>query len=126
MNQETARKKVVLVVDDEEGMRDMLGWRLGDSEFDIKLARNGEEAIAILGRDMIDLVVTDLTMPRCGGLKLLDAIGGKTAVIVITGFGTVEMAVHAIRNGASDFLLKPFDPQYLLQRIREVLGGLVQ
>ncbi|MBI3553327.1 MAG: response regulator [Elusimicrobia bacterium] len=111
-------------MDDEEGMRDMLRWYLGGSGFDIATASDGEEALAVVARGGVDLIVTDLTMPRLGGFKLLEALSRdekRPAAIVITGFGTVEMAVSAMRRGASDFLLKPFDPQHLIARIKEIL-----
>ncbi len=117
-------RKVVLIVDDEAGMRDMLRWSLSESEFDIVLARDGTEAAARLAAGGVALVVTDITMPRLGGFGLLEVAAGtspKTPVIVMTGFGTVEMAVHAMRRGASDFLLKPFDVRLLAARIRETL-----
>ena len=120
----TSAKKVVLIVDDEAGMRDMLRWSLRHCDFDIIVAHDGEEASAFVARGGIDLVVTDLTMPRLGGFGLLElaaATTPKTPVIVMTGFGTVEMAVHAMRRGANDFLLKPFEVQHLLARIRETL-----
>lgn len=117
-------RKVVLVVDDEAGMRDMLRWTLEESAFHIVLARDGEEAAALLAAGGVDLVVTDITMPRLGGFGVLEAAAGtspRTPVIVMTGFGTVEMAVHAMKRGASDFLLKPFDAGRLAARIWETL-----
>jgi DNA-binding NtrC family response regulator len=117
-------RKTVLVVDDEAGMRDMLRWSLAESAFDVVLARDGEEAAALLAAGGVDLVVTDITMPRLGGFGLLEIAARtvpRTPVIVMTGFGTVEMAVHAMRRGASDFLLKPFDSRHLAALIEETL-----
>ncbi|MDE2143372.1 MAG: response regulator [Elusimicrobia bacterium] len=115
-------RKVVLIVDDEPGMRDMLRWSLGGEAFDVALARDGEEASALIAAGGVDLVVTDITMPRLGGFAVLEAAGrAGTPVIMMTGFGTVEMAVHALRRGASDFLLKPFDAARLAERIGEAL-----
>ncbi len=115
-------RKVVLIVDDEAGMRDMLRWSLRESEFRVVAARDGEEAAGFLGAGGIDLVVTDVTMPRLGGFGLLEvAARAGVPVIVMTGFGTVEMAVHAMRRGARDFLLKPFDTELLSARVRETL-----
>ena len=117
-------KKVVLIVDDEPGMRDMLRWSLDGAKFEVKLARDGREALAILALGGVDVVVTDLTMPNLDGFEFLEAMKARpsrTAVIVITGFATVEMAVHAMRLGAADVLLKPFDSQELENRIREVI-----
>ena len=119
-------RKVVLIVDDEAGMRDMLRWSLKESEFDIVTARDGAEAAELLAAGGVDLVVTDITLPRLGGFDVLEASAAtspRTPVIVMTGFGTVEMAVHAMRGGAADFLLKPFDVRLLAARILETLDG---
>jgi DNA-binding NtrC family response regulator len=119
-------RKRLLVVDDEAGMRDMLRWSLEASEYEVITARDGEEAAALILAGGVDLVITDITMPRLGGFGLLRIAAGtepRTPVIVMTGFGTVEMAVHAMRLGASDFLLKPFDERRLAVRIEETLRG---
>ncbi len=115
---------MVLIVDDEPGMRDMLSWSLRDSGYGVKTASNGAEAVELMRATPVDLVITDLTMPRLGGFGLLAAAAAsplKTPVIVVTGFGTVEMAVHAMKLGAADFLLKPFDLGRLLARVHESL-----
>ena len=116
-------RKVVLVVDDEVGMREMLSWLLG-KEYDVVAASDGVEGAARIAAGGVDIVVTDVTMPRLGGFGVLEAAAGtfpRTPAIVMTGFGTVEMAVQAMRQGASDFLLKPFDAQVLADRIQETL-----
>lgn len=117
-------RKTVLVVDDEPGMRDMLRWQLDGAGFATRLAVDGAEAIEIIARDDVDLVITDLTLSRATGLQLLQTLRRRSArpiVIVVTGFGTVETAVAAMKAGAADFLLKPFDLPQLLERIRELL-----
>ena len=117
-------KKVVLIVDDEVGMREMLSWSLGGADYEIAVARDGEEAARRLAAGGVDLVVTDVTMPRLGGFAVLElAVRAGIPVIVMTGFGTVEMAVHAMRRGASDFLLKPFDTQHLAERVTDTLSS---
>lgn len=119
-------KKVVLIVDDETGMREMLRWSLGESEFEVVTARDGVEAAALLAAGGVDLAVTDITMPRLSGFGVLEAAARTfpaTPVIVMTGFGTVEMAVYAMKRGASDFMLKPFDVSQLAARIHEVFVG---
>lgn len=119
-----ARERLILVVDDEAGMRDMLRWYLAGDGYRIEVARDGAEALEILEREPVDLVVTDLTMPRADGFRVIEGARGRerpTAVIAITGFGTVESAVLAMRRGAADFILKPFDPEVLARRIRETL-----
>ncbi len=119
-------RKRILVVDDEEGMRDMLWWSLERQGYRIAQARDGVEALACVEAGGVDLVITDVTMPRSGGLQLLRALSRgprMPAVIVLTGFGTVESAVEAMRLGARDFLLKPCDLGRLLARVRECLEG---
>lgn len=116
--------KRILLVDDEVGMRDMLSWSLRESGFILERASNGVDALAVLDRAPVDLIITDLTMPQRNGFELLTALRERRdapPVIVMTGFGTVEMAVQAMRLGASDFLLKPFDFQLLFARINELL-----
>lgn len=116
--------KRILLVDDEVGMRDMLSWSLRESGFALERASNGTDALAVLDRASVDLIVTDLTMPQRNGFELLTALrerGDAPPVIVVTGFGTVEMAVQAMRLGAVDFILKPFDFQHLYKRINELL-----
>lgn len=114
----------ILLVDDEPGMRDMLWWSLERQGYAIAQARDGEEALRKLDEGGVDLVITDLTMPRRGGLDLLRALArrpGSPPVVVVTGFGTVETAVEAMRLGARDFLLKPYELDVLLARVRECL-----
>jgi DNA-binding NtrC family response regulator len=119
------KKTVVLIVDDEQGMRDMLSWRLGQLDFEVHVAADGEAAAELLRREDVDLVITDVTMPRLNGLQLLDVVARLrpgAAIIMMTGFGTVETAVYAMRKGACDFLLKPFDVDRLMSRVVEVIA----
>lgn len=114
--------RMILVVDDELGMRDMLGWFLSQLGYRIKVAQNGAEAAAIVAQGGVDVVVSDVTMPLSNGLALLRSVKDSSpgvAVILMTGFGSVETAVHAMKMGASDFLLKPFDPEILARKIEE-------
>lgn len=123
---DAAPSKTILLVDDEQGMRDMLRWYLRGSGYRIEVARDGAEAIRALDAGAVNLVVTDITMPRADGFRVIEAaraLPTPAAVIAITGFGTVEGAVLAMRRGASDFILKPFDPEVLVRRIRETLEG---
>jgi DNA-binding NtrC family response regulator len=120
------QKRWVLVVDDEGGFRDMLQWYLKEHDLHVEVAKDGAEAVARAAEGKYSLVITDLTMPRLDGLKLLEEIKKmmpETAVIVITGFGTVETAVQAMRKGAFDFILKPFDLEFLIKRIKQALFG---
>lgn len=114
----------VLVVDDETGLRDMLRWHLTEHHVLVETAQNAFEATRLLARHPFDLVITDYTMPQRDGMKLLQEVKGstpETEVIIMTGFGTVEMAVEAMREGAFDFILKPFDLHHFLERVHAAL-----
>ncbi len=112
----------VLVVDDEKMIRDMLAEFLGMEGYDVRTAEDGVAALAELQRQEFDLVISDLKMPRMGGIALLDEVG-KTApsalTVIMTGFGTVETAIDAMKRGAYDYVLKPFkldDVTHVLKR----------
>jgi response regulator RpfG family c-di-GMP phosphodiesterase len=101
----------ILVVDDEKVIRDMLADFLGMEGYVVRTAEDGSAALSELHRSHYDLVISDLKMPRMGGIALLDEIG-KTApdalTVIMTGFGTVETAIDAMKRGAYDYVLKPF------------------
>jgi two-component system response regulator AtoC len=107
MNQRT-----ILVVDDEPHMRRVLEIMLRDGGHAVLAAGNGREALTLMGAHPVDLVITDLRMPEMDGIALLSSLreqGSEVPVIVITAHGTVESAVAAMRIGACDYLLRPFD-----------------
>src|ERR1700744_3601155 len=101
----------ILVVDDEKGIRDILSDLLAIDGSLFRTAEDGTSALGELQRSHYDLVISDLKMPRMGGIALLDEIG-KTApdaiTVIMTGFGTVETAIDAMKRGAYDYVLKPF------------------
>jgi response regulator RpfG family c-di-GMP phosphodiesterase len=101
----------ILVVDDEKVIRDMLADFLGMEGYAVRTAEDGQSALGELEKGHYDLVISDLKMPRMGGIALLDEIG-KTApdalTVIMTGFGTVETAIDAMKRGAYDYVLKPF------------------
>lgn len=114
----------VLVVDDEPGFRDMLEYNLRDQDVHVDTVADGRAAEELLKKNPYALVITDISMPQQDGLALLKLIRAKNPllpVIVMTGFGTVETAVGVMKMGAVDFLLKPFDMQNMVARVREVL-----
>ena len=104
-------KPVILVVDDESAMRDFLKSSLAD-RYSVHTATGGKEAMALLRREKADLVLSDIQMPGGGGLELLEGIRQgldyQPGMILMTAFATVEQAVAATRNGADDYLCKPF------------------
>ena len=101
----------ILVVDDEKVIRDMLADFLGMEGYIVRTAEDGTSALGELARTHYDMIISDLKMPRMGGIALLDEIG-RTApdaiTVIMTGFGTVETAINAMKRGAYDYVLKPF------------------
>ncbi|MDX9951570.1 MAG: sigma-54 dependent transcriptional regulator [Methylophilaceae bacterium] len=108
--------KRILAVDDEPSMRRLLEISLKQAGYQPVLAGDGREALGLLRQGGIDLVVSDLHMPGMGGLKLLEAMredGLETPVIIVTAQGEIATAVAAMKLGASDYILRPFDLETL-------------
>jgi len=105
-------RTAILVVDDEQAVRDVLSEGLQDSGYRCASASNGSDALELLKTDQYSLVLSDIDMPKMDGVKLLQAVKQLSAdieVVMITGVVDVEVAVRAIRMGASDYLTKPFN-----------------
>ena len=116
----------VLVVDDEAGFRGLLHMELSRLGMKVQTAENGAESLRLMGKSTFDVVITDITMPEMDGLRLLQEIkriSPRTEVIVVTGFGAVETAVFAMRQGAFDFVLKPYDLDYLMSCVKKAADG---
>ncbi|HXF91518.1 MAG TPA: sigma-54 dependent transcriptional regulator [Nitrospiraceae bacterium] len=114
----------ILVVDDEQSMRDVLSIMLKRAGYAVTAASDGDEAIAHLGKEIFDLVITDLKMPKVGGLDVLKAVKASspdTVVLVITAFASAESAVEAMKHGAYDYLTKPFQVDEVQLIIRNAL-----
>jgi two-component system, OmpR family, phosphate regulon sensor histidine kinase PhoR len=108
----------VLIVDDEEGMRESMRRVLERRGFTADTAADGGEALARLGKRDYDVALVDLRMPGIDGFRVTEAInesGKDTVVVVVSALATVEAAVEVTRRGAFDFLVKPFAPADLLQ-----------
>ena len=102
----------ILVVDDEQSMRDFLKILLVKDGHDVVTAKNGDQALSLLDKQPFDLVISDIRMPGMGGLELLEAIRehfGDLPVIMITAFASPDDAVKAMKNGAYDYISKPFN-----------------
>jgi response regulator RpfG family c-di-GMP phosphodiesterase len=114
----------ILVVDDEEVIREILADFLTMEGFYVRTADDGGGALVELSRNRFDLVLSDLKMPNMGGLELLAAIRKHTphvVTIIMTGFGTVETAIEAMKQGAYDYVLKPFKVEEVVHTIRRGL-----
>jgi len=101
----------ILVVDDEKSMREILEIFLENEGYSVSVAANGELAVEALKKDIFDLVISDMKMPRMGGLELLKNVkenSPDTIFVVMTAFGTTESAVEAMKLGAYDYIQKPF------------------
>jgi len=114
----------ILLVEDKESMAQMLKETLEAEGFKIVIASDGLEGIKQFKENHFDLVLSDLKLPKKDGIEVLKNIKAEsflTPVIVMTAFGTVETAVTAMKEGAFDFITKPFDTDHLLLLIRRAL-----
>jgi response regulator RpfG family c-di-GMP phosphodiesterase len=109
--QTTDNRPRVLVVDDEKFIRDILADFLGMEGYVVRTAEDGSAAINELERARYDLIISDLKMPKMGGIELLEHTTKRVPgvlTVIMTGFGTVETAIDAMKRGAYDYILKPF------------------
>ena len=118
-------KKTILLVDDEEGIRKVLGISLTDMGYHVLTAANGEEALRIFQNEDPPIVLTDIKMPEMDGIELLRRIKEQspdTEVIMITGHGDMDLAIKSVKFEATDFVTKPIHDEILeiaLERARE-------
>jgi two-component system, NtrC family, response regulator PilR len=112
----------ILVVDDERSMRELLAIVLRREGYEVLLAENGCAAVAVLEREAVDLLISDIKMPDMSGVDVLRAakkIDQDILAIMITAFASTDTAVEAMRLGACDYLSKPFDVDLLKMKVRE-------
>lgn len=121
--------KKILVVDDEPSMRAALSESLQSCGYEVETANDGRDALEKFRRNLYGVVITDMRMPRVGGMEVLTGIkkmSPATPVIIITAYGTVNTAVEAMRAGAVDFIMKPFSLEHLesvVSRVAKTGGG---
>ena len=116
--------KPILVVDDDSQMRAALSEAIQRLGYDAVLCDSGAGAISKLGQSVYSLIVTDMKMPKMDGLTFLREVRhrvGNLPVLVITGFGTVENAVESMKEGATDYLMKPFSFDTLSKTIATIM-----
>ena len=114
----------ILVVDDEQSLRDVLSIMLKRAGYAVTSVADGEEAIEQLQKEIFDLVITDLRMPKVDGMEVLRAVKSaspETVVLIITAFATADSAVEAMKQGAYDYLTKPFQVDEVQLIIRNAL-----
>jgi response regulator RpfG family c-di-GMP phosphodiesterase len=114
----------ILVVDDEKFIRDILADFLGMEGYLVRTAQDGLAALHEVNQTHYDLVISDLKMPRMGGIELLEEIGRvapNVLTVIMTGFGTVETAIDAMKRGAYDYVLKPFKVEEVIHIVQRGL-----
>ena len=118
-------KQKILIVDDEQDIRDVLALTLADLGYDVLTAEEGEEAFGLFQKDSPPIVVTDIKMPGMDGIELLQKMkqeNPETEVIMITGHGDLDLAIRSLKHEATDFITKPINIDVLeiaLRRAQE-------
>ena len=123
MSTET-EKPSVLIVDDNPDLSQLVASLLEDSGMSTQRVASGEEALRALEEAYFDLVLSDVKMPEMDGLELLERMRAdypEIPVVLLTGFGTVEMEVQAMRAGAASFVVKPYKDEILVETVRKAL-----
>ena len=118
-------KPTILICDDEEGIRESFKLIL-ETDYQLKFAKNGLEALELLKSVSPDAMLLDIKMPKMNGIETLRQIKKLKPmlhVIVVTGYQSVETAQEALRNGASDYIPKPFESRQILKAINQALKG---
>jgi two-component system, response regulator, stage 0 sporulation protein F len=114
----------ILVVDDEEGARELFNAILSDEGYEVQLADSGAAALSLFKNNPFNLVITDIKMPIMDGLQLLQEIrkiGSKTDVIMVTAYGEVESYLKAMSLGAAEYINKPIRIKELKRIVHKVL-----
>src|SRR5437660_7489161 len=112
----------VLVVDDEENIRLVLRTLLKKNGYDVEVADSGEAALPLVDSFGPDVIITDVRMPKMSGLDLLATLKAKNAlatVIVMSAYGSIDLALEAIQAGAYDYVAKPFKPDEVILTLRK-------
>lgn len=122
-----SRRPRILVVDDEAPMRESLKDWLTEDGYEVGLASGGQQAIVMAREQDWDVILLDLKMPGMDGLETLRRLKGEDVatdaqVIIMTAYGTIDTAVQAMKEGAFDYLLKPFDPDQVEMEIQRIIS----
>jgi CheY-like chemotaxis protein len=123
----TTNKKIILAVDDMSMNLRTIKVNL-DKFFDVRLAKSGELALAVLKSTRVDLILLDIEMPDMSGFEVLELIkklpGLKDVpVIFVTAHASTELITKALKSGARDYVMKPFEPDVLMRKVYAALNG---
>ena len=117
----------VLISQDEEILITAIEFRLRKHGFEVLIAKDGKQALEIIKREKVDIVIADLAMPKVNGLELVETLRNKNRsnlpVIVIGSLEEGDGLLEALHKGANDFVTKPFKPVELILRIRKLLNA---
>ena len=118
------KKKKILIVDDEQNVRQLIGKVLEKEGYEISYACDGREGLDIFHKKNIDLIISDIKMPEMSGIEFLHEVKKQEPdidFILITAFATMETAIEAIKNGAQDYVTKPFDIKEIVDAVKKYL-----
>ena len=120
--------KCILVVDDSETVRQVLQMTLANAGFDVVEAEDGVDALSKLSGAQVDMLITDLNMPKMDGLELIKRVREEgshrfTPIVMLTTESSEEKKLAGREAGASGWIVKPFKPEQLLKVVKMVLGG---
>ena len=123
----SAASRTILAVDDSTSMRQMVAYVLKQAGYSVVEAEDGEEALALAGRQQFDAVITDHNMPRMDGLTLVRSLRStdgyaSTPIMLLTTESSAEMKQKGREAGATGWMVKPFDPERLLDMCRRILS----
>jgi len=119
------RKSRILIVDDEAAMRQSLHDWLMEDDYDVGMAANGEDAVAMVQEKNWDVILLDMKMPGMDGLetlKKLKEINTEAEILMMTAYATIDTAVQAMKEGAFNYLVKPFDPDEVEMEIKRIIS----
>jgi len=117
--------KRILTIDDSKTMRDMLMITLADAGYDVLQAADGEDGLSVLNREQIDLIITDINMPKIDGYEVIrrvrsNPVYDKLPILVLTTESEVDKRTIAKEAGATGWMVKPFDPERLIETVNKV------
>jgi CheY-like chemotaxis protein len=121
------KPKRILIVDDEERVREMIGFRLRLFGYEVLEAANGREALDVAQREKPDLVLLDVMMPELDGFQVCSRLKQDEAtrgipVVILTAKAEAKDVTRAVNSGAADYVVKPYDPVVLQQKVARNLG----